>query len=294
MIKYPIGLSDSWTEELNKLNALNSKNLVPIKRLIYILFIYDLMIAEINDSHRKYKSDKLIYISRYFLANEYHLGESIYHLVKRGFGVSSSILVRSILENLIDFSYLWLCKDINNSQDERDGWLEYKSITDESIYNKWSDFKKHLSKNGKLFNDYLIVDAVESLQNKAKDFKSKFYKHGNKYHWAKYPSLDQRARQVDMTGRLQKDVDHFYLEQEYIVNYKLNSQLVHGESSMFSSYKDESTNLLSIQSDQDELTKTINLTSNYLLVFAYELVQVNRLKLGIVEQLNYLGFHKKN
>ncbi|NOU77392.1 hypothetical protein GC101_00710 [Paenibacillus sp. LMG 31459] len=291
MIKYPVDLSESWKEEIEKIEGVANADAKLLQRMIYILFIYDLMIYEVNENHKKYKSDKLIYISRYFLAHEYHLGESIYHLIIKGFGVSSSILVRSMLENLIDFSYLWLCKEINKSQNERDSWMDYEAITNESLFNRWNDFKDYMIKKGNKFNETLLFHGpTEPLINRAKNFKSQFYKYGNKYHWAKYPSLDQRARQVDMTGRLQKEMPDFYLEQEYIVNYKINSQMVHGESSMFSSYRDKNNNLLSIGTERDELNSTISMTSNYLLIFAYELIQINRLKIDIVEQLNHLGF----
>ena len=255
-----------------------------MKHLVAVLHIGELLLEKLG-SRKRYisKTETIQKISYYYFSHSYHLGFSIYHLTKIGYDSAAIILTRTLLEMLIDFSYLWLCKDINGIHtDEREAWMRYDAVRREGIETKWDQMQDYRINNGlpvvepmKIFNQ-----EVSDLINDQKiEFKNKF----NRRHWALFESLDKRARAVDKTNKL-STID---FEKTYVLSYKWSSELVHGESAsanVYMSFDVDSGLNIDFGPTGKKSSLAISMSAHFLSEVFYLVNHLNNLGINIQKQ----------
>ncbi|MFZ7104662.1 MAG: DUF5677 domain-containing protein [Peptococcaceae bacterium] len=232
-------LSSQWIEELNNVrneNILSPSTYERVVDLAVLLNASDILITHYNKKKRKVdKVQNLQMISYYYFVHCYHLGYALYHLARKGFGSACIVLLRPMIESIINLSYLWLCKKINGKDtDELYAWTNYSSVNRNSIDKRWKQLQAHRAELGypSLTPEKLLEETTSKEYEKdAVEFRLKY---GRK-HWSKISSLDGRARAVDDTGILFKRTG-IVLEDLYVMCYKWLSELVHGDSSGAESY----------------------------------------------------------
>jgi hypothetical protein len=233
-------LSQEWVIELK--NIENNINFKHLNRHISILHTCEVMIDFLNDKKiNPYKLGSLKVISSYYFAHTYHQALSIYHLSKLGLGSSGLVLVRSIIESLINLSYLWLGKRINGSDDERNAWMEFVHVSRHKMDKAWEDMQVHRKNKllGLVDPEHLFDKRKsEEILNEFNQFKSKYNRDG----WAIVSKIEQRARKVDDLQVLSGIV----LEETYHSCYRWTSEIVHGMSGGSDSYFEEKEKGLTI------------------------------------------------
>lgn len=298
MSKYKVQpMSKAWKDELKSLNTLMDKPdgiYDNIRNYSAILHTGEVLIDVFGKKKRSYVRAKPIeLISYYYFAHCYHLGYSVYHLVKMGYGSASVILLRSIIESTIDLSYLWLCKEVNNSEEERNAWMQHSCIRRDTMSRMWNDMQLHRKNKG-----FSAIDPIELIKNEnadilrvqASDFKKKYCRD----HWAKITSLDKRARAVDDTNVLNKQVG-ISLEEIYNMCYRWSSELVHAESASAGSYIDDTSNRFYVDFGPSfkNVDTVIPITSRVMLGLLYIINHINHLNIDIMAQCESSGFSIK-
>lgn len=291
---------ERWEKELDATKSLPFAHKDQYRNLILILQTCELLTAEINTKKAK-KYDQLQIISRFLMAHVLQLGNGSYQLTKTGFGSPALILGRSILESLIDMAYLWLCKEINGDDVERNAWVDYYKVSRYSVYSHWELYKERSLKKDKTFEEFFEQGTIDRLKQDFNDFKSEYPHAGSRAHWAKITLLLKRAQALDDTGKIQngfpeKDVEgfpKFSFEEEYVGIYKHTSEYAHGESgSMLTLFETEGNNgTILIGSSDINVVMANGLIANYLLVFSYIFAHINNLDLHFIpSELNRHGF----
>lgn len=291
-----------WDAEMEATKQIPFAQADKYRNLIIMLQTCEILATEINHK-RDDKHDQMKMIFRFTIAHFFQLGSGVYQLVKTGLAHSALVLCRSMLETLIDSTYLLLCKKIHSDRDdsERNAWVDYYHLNRFSVYTHWEQFKKHKSSLGQTVENILEENTVQRVKDNAT-------KYQNEYPWAKggwakiYP-LVKRARAVDDTGWLAKgDSDKgisgfsdISFEQEFITIYKHTSEYTHGESGSFQAffkYDTEGNNgTVIIGPSHSHVVTAIGLAANYLLVFMYVFVKVNHLDLQkLLDEITQYGF----
>lgn len=288
-----ISLPQYWLDEIERL-TLQPTTKQLMMQLIGTLHICEVVLDRLR-SRKRYisKADTLEKISYYFFAHSYHLGYSIYHLVKLGYISAALILTRSVLETLIDFSYLWLCKEINgNDTDEREAWMWYETVTRKSLENRWNQMQSYRTKNKLPVIEPLTIfnhDLSDEINRQKKEFDERF----RRKHWALLEALDQRARAVDKIQKLEI-ID---LEKTYILSYKWTSELVHGASASantYLSYDIENGLNVDFGPTGKNIDIAINMCAHFLSVFLHIINHINHLGIDIRKQYEYLKLNDKS
>jgi hypothetical protein len=264
----------------------------PQHNAIAVLQTCEDVINAINEKGQT-KFDQMIAISRYYLAHIYQLNLGVYNLCKVGLGNAAIVLVRSQLEALIDFSYLYLCKIISGDDKERYGWLAYHFVNRDSIHRKWTLFNDHRINKNLAPLDNIFREATLTTVNESVDyFKKTFFKHGNKYHWSRIPTIDKRARALDDTGFLKQEFPNFSYEEEYIVSYKYSSEFAHGESSALLAYLNDAVEHLEFIIGPNDVNVQVSLgmSSRYMLALLYLINKLNHTHIDIPDELTKNGF----
>ncbi|MDQ1913289.1 DUF5677 domain-containing protein [Paenibacillus sp. GD4] len=291
---------ERWEKELEATKDLPFAHVDKYRNLILLLQTNEILLADIRGRKTK-KFNQLQMISRFITAHSYQLGAGAYHLTKAGFGSPALVLGRSILESLIDLSYLWLCKEINGDDVERNAWVDYYKVTRHSVLTHSEVYKKRRQSADLPYEELFKEKTVEKLNKDFSDFKSDYPHAGSKVNWARISSLLKRAQALDDTGKLQKGFPeknitgfpNFSFEEEFIGIYKHTSEYVHGQSGSMESLWDTEGNSGSIIIGASDVNVevAIGLVANYLLVFSYIFAHINRLDLTfITDELNRHGF----
>lgn len=233
----PVRLSERWATELTTLKVPpNAENIA--RNMVAVLHTADLVGQHLERRlHRRkfLKQPILERITVFYFAHCYHMGYSVYRLAKLGYSAGTMVLVRAIVEAVIDLSYLWLCKDINGKgSDEREAWADHMNVTRSSIDRMWLELQKHRRQKElpPLTPERLITaERSQSLSAEAEQYKRKYQRD----FWALKRRLDQRARCVDDLQILSSRTG-FVLEEDYIQCYKWLSEVVHGNSAAVHQY----------------------------------------------------------
>lgn len=296
-----IPLKDEWREKLDELDHNKYADVRQSKNLLLVLALYELLMGEVNN-RKKSKKDELQLLGNLFFAHINQLGNSVFQLITAGNGSSSLILSRAILESLIDFSYLWLCKDITGQPPlERRAWVDYSAVRQYSMQNKWNSLMEYRLKKGENVENEVLenwnIDRIKEMVKKYDENYPNFVRVSNnnkkKRSWAIDDSLDKRARKVDDTGKIKEMLDmDFSFEEQYILAYKKSSEFVHGTSSIISGYLGESRQLKFGPSGLNTDFPFL-MTSTYLIIFAAIYSKINRLNVDIVGQLKFWGHEIK-
>lgn len=284
-------LSQEWLNELESIEY-SPEIAHRIRDLVALLHTADVLVDKYSSRKRLLsKMEPMELIAHYYFAHSYHLGLSIYHLCKLGFGNASLILVRALVEALIDFSYLWLCKEISGAgTDERAAWGNFGFVRRKNMENKWNDLQQHrdIKKLPRL--DSILFSDIERKErltyevgNFKKDFKRNF--------WAKIKPLDQRARAVDDTQLLSVRTG-IVLEQVYTTVYKYTSELVHGESASTNAYMRHESGGLNVDFGPSKynIDLAIPMANEALLSILHIFNHVNNVRLTLIDQILLAGF----
>ncbi|WP_214630359.1 DUF5677 domain-containing protein [Paenibacillus agaridevorans] len=293
---------DHWKNELDAINNPSFAPAYSYKNLILLLQTCEILTSHIK-VRRISKVNQLQMISRFMMAHIFQLGSGSYRLTKSGLGSPALILGRSILESLIDMTYLWLCKDIHGTDVERNAWADYYKISRYSVYSHWEAYKNRMIKNGKVVDELFEPKAIKNIVMDFDNFKLDYPHAGNKMFWAKESSLLKRAQLLDKTGKLQngfpnKQIDgfpHFSFEEEYITIYKHTSEYAHGESgsmqSLFEVDSKDNAEIILFGSSSKNIVIANALVANYLLIFSYIFAHINNLDLHFIpKELDRHGF----
>jgi hypothetical protein len=291
---------ERWGKELEATKNLPYAHADKYRNLILILQTCEILTAEIKGRKIK-KYDQLQVISRFLMAHVFQSGAGAYQLTKTGFGSPSLVLGRSILESLIDMTYLWLCKEINRDDIERSAWADYYKVTRHSVYTHWEVYKNRQQAKDMPFEEFFNDATIDRLKKDFSEFKTDYPHAGNKVHWAKITSLLKRAQALDDTGKLQKGFPDkniegfpkFSFEEEYVGIYKYTSEYAHGESGSMPTLFETEGNVgtIIVGSSDINVVEAIGLVANYLLVFSYVFAHINNLDLHfIAAELNRHGF----
>ncbi|ADM70852.1 hypothetical protein GMA19_03046 [Paenibacillus polymyxa E681] len=298
-----------WMDVLKKIEnmySLSDVNKVTLRNLSSILYTYELIVEEMNaqtirmqeivSNEAPTEVGALEYISQYCLSHEYELGMSIFHLAQHGYGNSISILNRSILENLINLSYLWLSEKINNSVLERNAWIDYYKAKFNSLHKGLTGFKRHREKRKDTVHTPSVDPSIiKYLQDREQNFREKYPDFKNRDHifWCKHPHLSQRARKVDDTKEFKKFLENFYLEEFYRTVYTMASDITHGSSSLLDAYLSRnSKNEVMFGGDYATMTNYLQrsvvslLASIIVLGEIYEIPHEN-----LISQIHHLGYN---
>jgi NADH:ubiquinone oxidoreductase subunit K len=291
---------ERWEKELDVTKDLPFANADNYRNLIVMLQTCEIMLASMDK--RKFKNqDQMRMISRFVIAHVYQLGCSIFQLTKTGYGNPALIICRSMLESLIDLSYLWLCKDINGDDIERNAWAEYYKLTRYSVYTHWEAHKKRQVAKGKPSDELFNESSIERLDRDFKEFEQR-YPYTKSRGWAKVSPLVKRAQALDDTQKVQTGFPNkgiigfpdFSFEAEYVTIYKHTSEFAHGESGLIQTLFETEGNVGTIiigVSDHENTTVAIGLSANYILMFMYIFVHLNGLNLNFIpEELERHGF----
>lgn len=275
-------LTEIWSKELDAIALIPIEDKSHFKNLIAVLNTCETLSEKSNN---KRKNSQLQTISRFFFSHASQLTQSVYELSKAGMGQGAMILCRSLFESLVDFHYLWLCKDIHGSYEERSAWALYSSISRGSIYRKWIRFRDHRLNNGfpepeNQFN----TEIVEHHNNNVAIFNKKF----NRGHWAWKSGLDQRARAVDDT----KKIEGILFEEQYCYIYSWTSELVHGESTASSAYIRFNGNRISfiVGPDSKNIKAALAMAIHYMIMIMRLHAHIFHLEMHIEEHLETSGF----
>jgi len=232
------------------------------------------------------KAEHIQLISYYFFAHCYHLGLAVYHLTKLGFGTASVILIRSLIEAVIDFSYLWLCKEINGKDtDERVAWIVFSNIRRNRLSQAWNELQDRRRNMGLpiVSPEVLIKDEVAKEYAKySHDFESVF----GRQKWAKrYETLESRAKAVDKINILSERVG-VVLEEVYITCYRWASEVAHVESAGAGAYLNDNEDGLKIDfgASDHNVDIAIPMATRFLLAMVYMVDHINRLKVDVAGQ----------
>ncbi|MCQ4363033.1 DUF5677 domain-containing protein [Mycobacterium gordonae] len=283
-----VDLTDYWKSEQAENSHIGQEKL----NIIAMLHTNDVVANALNRKHKK-KDDQLKSISMFFFTHGNELLSGIYFNCKYGFGTSSLVLCRALLEGLIEFSYLYFCKRINKDDKERSGWLQYRAITKLSMHNQYTEFKKSNADLGFYRSDELFdSEVISALEGHADDFKKTFFKHSKTYSWAREPTLVKRARAVDKIRVFESDFHKkLSLEEEYIIMYKHSSELVHGQSGSTLSYAhDDGDSTMNFGPSNNNIYMSVGASCNYMLVYLYLFNKVHHLNIDIMGQLKHSGF----
>lgn len=287
---------ERWGKEFEATKNLPFVPAEKYRNLIVVLQTCEILTSKVKVGRNK-KIDQLQLISRFIMAHVYQLGAGAYQLTRSGFGSPALILGRSILESLIDMTYLWLCKEISGDDVERNAWVDYYKVTRCSIYTHWEGYKNRRQTHGKTFEEFFENKTVDRLKEDYNNYKADYPHVGNKVFWAKESSLLKRAQLIDNTGKLQrgfpdKNIEGFLFsfEEEYIAIYKHTSEYVHGESGSLQALLDRVGTIIIGPSNINVITAN-GLVANYLLVFAYIFAHINNLDLHMIpKELERHGF----
>ncbi|MMZ57476.1 hypothetical protein D1872_194100 [compost metagenome] len=296
----------SALKEIENMHSLSEVDKATLRNLSSILYTYELIVEEMNTKTRRLqqissneapnKVEALEYISQYCLSHQYELGMSIFCLAQQGYGNSISILNRSILENLINLSYLWLSEKINNSVLERNAWIEYYKAKFNSLHKGLTGFKKHREKRRDTVHTPSVDPSkIKNLQEREQNFREKYpdFKNGKHIFWCKHPYLSDRARKVDDTKVFKNFLEKFYLEELYRTVYAMASDITHGSSSIIDAYLSQN-NKKEVMFGGDYTTMTNCLQRSVVSLLASiivlcEIYDISHEKL--VSQLHHLGYN---
>jgi len=291
---------ERWGKELEATTDLPFAHAEKYRNLILILQTNEVLFAEIRGRKTK-RFNQLQMISRFIMAHAFQLGAGAFQLTKAGFGSPALVLGRSILESLIDLSYLWLCKEINGDDVERKAWIDYFKVTRHSVLTHMEVYNERRTAVGLACDKFFKDETEEKLKNDFNDYKSDYPHSGNKLHWAKISSLVKRAQALDDTGKLQAGIPEknitgfpkFSFEEEFVAIYKHTSEYVHGQSGSMESLWESEGNAGTIIIGASDINIVIanSLIANYILVFSYIFAHINNLDLTfIADELNRHGF----
>ncbi len=228
------------------------------------------------------------------------MGKAVFDLCKSGYGVPALAPARSLLECLIDFSYLWLCKEITEHKGlERKAWHDYFYMKKSRVLKHWNEHKKDLEKRQKTLSyDFLELLPLDKYYINADDYKNKYPQFKSEWTIPEHRNLDKRALAVDITGKLEKFQNgEFSLVSEYVIAYKGSSEYVHPSSSSFNSFVriDEEGQEGIVFGPSKMLTDMAFIMAvNYLLVFLRITNDINHLGYDIDAQLGHTGWKVKN
>lgn len=279
-------LSEDWINEVKSL-SLPPDIFEKMRKLIGILHTCDTLIEQFKMRKRPLaKTEHIQLISYYFWAHCYHLGLAVYHLSKLGFGTASVILVRSIIEAVIDFSYLWLCKEINGKDtNERVAWIVYANIRRNTISQTWNELQKRRKDMGlPVVNPEILIkeEVAQEYAKYSRDFEGVF---GRKKWAKKYETLDSRAKAVDKTQVFSERVG-IVLEEAYIMCYRWASEVAHVESAGARAYLNGDSDFLNIDfgASGNNVDIAVPMAARFLLGMVYMVDHINRLDLDVVRQ----------
>ncbi|ETT77495.1 hypothetical protein C173_03229 [Paenibacillus sp. FSL R7-277] len=229
-----IQLDNVWEKELDELSNTHKDNLANFRKLISVLHTSEVLIDTFNKKKiNPYDLDQLQFIISYYFTHTYHQSLAIYHLSKLGLGSSGLILVRAVMESLVNMSYLWQVKKINGNDEERLAWIEYVNVSRHKMDQAWKNMQSHRRKNSRALAVPAEIFTNEnsfSFEEKAKDFKNKY----QRTDWSKLKNVEMRARAVDdLQISILPGMD---LEEMYNTVYRWSSEYVHGLSSSSEMY----------------------------------------------------------
>ena len=286
------GLADLWVTEIKELEKLNFDTEIYLRLcdLIAVINTSEILVDKFTSRKRLVSKTKTLqFISHYYFAHSYHLILSIYHLCKLNFGSASLILVRSLVEACIDFSYLWLCKKISGTDDERTAWGAYGFIRRKSIDSKWEEMQNHRDSLNlpKVKPDHLFEQIQsQKLLQEVDNFKNRYHRN----HWAKISALDKRARAVDDTLILSQAIG-VDLEQVYTMVYKWTSELVHSESAGSDSYihKHKEGFIIDFGPSGLNVNMAIPMAIQVFIATLHIFNHINRLEIDLIEEAKASG-----
>ncbi|WP_217560140.1 DUF5677 domain-containing protein [Paenibacillus sp. GbtcB18] len=285
-----LSLSQEWLLELGLIK--DNDNFVHLSRHISVLHTCDVIIDTLQQKKlNPFRLGSLKVISAFYFAHTYHQALSIYHLSKLGLGASGLVLVRSIIESLINLSYLWQCKSINNTEEERKAWMDYMHVSRHKMENAWDNMQKHRrSKQLDLGSpEYLFSEKVSSnLSNEYKQFKLKYKRES----WAIFSKIEQRARKVDDLNVMSGII----LEEVYHSCYRWTSEFVHGVSGSSNSYFKEVEQGLIIDFGANfrDVDIVLPMASRMLIHMASIINHLYYLNIDLSKQFEKSGIHLNN
>ncbi|AFC32117.1 hypothetical protein PM3016_5417 [Paenibacillus mucilaginosus 3016] len=287
-----VSLSSLWTEEINKVPPNFYKD--RFQNLVAVLHTSDVLLEALNKKKlNPVKMKPLDFICMHYFAHAYNLATSIFYLCKNGMGSSCIILIRALLESLINCSYLWLCKKINGNENERNAWMEYEYIERSKMSNLWSNMQKNRQKiNIPLVqpNDLFTQEKRNELSVARSQFKLKY----GSENWAVHPNVDERARRVD-SCRSFYDHTGIFLEEDYVTIYKWASELVHGSPASASSFIDESFNCglqFEIGASKKNIDIILPICTRIMIGMLFLLNHIYHLDVDLTAQLRTAGLNK--
>lgn len=290
MLKVPNVILTPLTEEWinQKKELIDSEYKSEYFALISVLHTCNIFIDTLDK--KNLKNNKLTPIQKiaiYFFSHSFQQAHSVYQISKLGNSTSCMILNRSLLEAVIDLSYLWLCKLTNEDQNEseRSAWLEYSIIEQKNMICGIENFMSLRNiEDSDSFNflPYSIEDR-DSINENHKIFKEKY----ERSKWAKL-KIEQRARKVDDTGRLY-NMTNIYLEYEYQLIYRYTSGIAHGQFTRSEYYFKEDDNGLNIDFGGNNLNMNISLpmTAGYMETILHIVNHLFHLNININKQIEF-------
>lgn len=289
----PVSFPAEWQKEIDELD-LTPEERRAVRRLAAVFHSTNVVGLRMNHGkNRTKKRSPVELISSYYLAHSLQLAEAVYKLVALGFGPSSLILVRALIEADIDFTYLWLCKEINGPDaDDRQAWVEYWNVNLDRINRSWNDMLVRWEQLGITQKPPIFDESVGSnLLEAAQEFGKRY---GRK-EWARVPSLELRARSVDRVGHLRRALGST-LEDDYITSYRWTSTLVHGTIGATNVYVAESEHALVVSTHPREpyLSLAPQMAGRFLLDITYVAHHLMRIDLDLPAQLQASGLIGEN
>jgi hypothetical protein len=288
-------LDDYWKakfDECKDIPGVTNAVLDQLKNYIAFLNTAEALCKRIDIKKPKYLDiDIMEMISFFYFAHCYHLACSTLELLKLGYCNGAAILVRGLIESLIDLAYLWLCKKINHSYEEREAWIRFSGVRKQQINNMWKEMQNHREQKGFSLvtpENFVSESRTQELEDKKQEFK-KLYGRDT---WSKLSSLRDRARAVDDLMTLEK-CTNIVLEQVYILCYRWTSGLIHGESVASNNYLiDERPKFLTIYFGRDikDIVTITAIAQQCLLNIMYIVNHINHLSVDIIAQLESSGF----
>jgi hypothetical protein len=284
-----VPLSEFWQEQLNKLPYLE-KDFEGTKDIVALLHTADLLIERSDGDKIRMNTKYILKIANYhYFLHSYHLACSMLELTKFGFFNSNAVLVRSIVESVIDLAYLWLCKSINGSIDERKAWFWFSEVKRFQVAHSWEQMQKRRQKMGlPVIGPLKILDdeTFEKLKQKCCEIKQQFPRDK----WAIIKNLFERARAVDDQQTFYKETGTV-LEKLYISSYKWASGFVHAESVVSQNYISKDANGLkvkySIEPEKHKYILAVAREALICLLFLFN--HINRLNVDLIKQLKESG-----
>lgn len=283
-----VPVSDYWKGQLKELETPHTKTAMgEITNCVALLHAAELLIEGVeNQKIRITKKELLTLASYHYLLQGYHLAGSMLELSKSGYFNTNALLIRSHMEAVIDLAYLWLCKDINGSLEEREAWYLFSEVRRYQTCQQWEEMQKHRQSMGfPLVGVRHLLDeaVVAKLSEKQDEFRCMT---SGRNAWAFKETFGERARAVD-------DRQNFYhetgkvLENLYITSCKCSSGFVHAESLVVPDFTKSKANTLrvnsSLEPEKNQYILALLKDSLFCLVFLFN--HINRLGLNLPNQL---------